>query len=788
MACCILIFLYITDETSYDQHHSKADRIYRITRDFISQDGITNLRLANVAPPIGPLIKSDFGEVEVMARTINYGLVIGLEENGQLNKNFSEDNLFVVEPDLFKIFDIEMITGEVPTALERPFTIMLSERTAKKFFNDGENPVGKRLRADSQFDLEITGIFKDFPEQSHFHPEYLVSFSTLENDAVYGRTGLETNWGNNAFGTYVLLAKGTDPAKLENRLPEFINRHFGTYAIANFGAPADFDASKGTKLHVQKVSDIHLHSHHADELEVNGNINNVYMMGVIALFIILIACFNFINLSTARATKRAKEVGLRKVVGADRSQLIFQYLSESIVTALLSLVLSLGIVQLTIGWLNRFTNKALTLNLLDPAFVTGIIVGTLLIGMLAGIYPAFVLSGFKPALTLKGKGVSQGKGLVRKVLVVSQFAISIILIIATVITLQQLNYLNDRTLGYDKDQIITIPFYSELNDHYEAFREKIVSSASIKNVGRSSRVPTGRLLDSAGSASVLEGDSLVPTQINLKMVAADFDFFDTYGIAMKVGREFSREFPTDDSLSFIINETAAREIGFKSLEDVIGQEFRYGGTTGKLVGIVQDFHFESLHQAIVPMIFYGRRSNGYGVISIKIAAADRQEGIQHIETVWKEFLPARPFGYNFISDYYRDLYQAETDQNHLLVLFSVLAIFIACLGLFGLATHSTLQRIKEIGIRKALGASVPSILKLLSKEIVILIALANLIAWPLAWYFMNQWLETFAYHISINLLIFLIAGILAVGIALFTVSFQTLRAARTNPSNTLRSE
>ncbi len=788
MACCMLIYLYISDEVSYDQHHSKSDRIYRITRDFISQDGITNLRLANVAPPIGPLIKADFGEVEVMARTINFGLVIGLEENGQLNKNFSENDLYLAEPDLFKIFDIEMIGGEIPAALERPFTIMLSERTAKKFFAEGENPVGKRLRADSQFDLEVTGVFKDFPRQSHFHPDYLVSFSTLENDNIYGRRALETNWGNNAFGTYVLLSEGTDPVQLENKLPEFINKHFGTYAIANFGAPADFDASKSTKLHVQKVTDIHLHSDHADELEVNGNINNVYMMGVIALFIILIACFNFINLSTARATKRAKEVGLRKVVGADRSQLIFQYLSESIVTTFLSLFLALGIVQITIGWLNDFTNKTLTLNLLDSTLLMGIFTGTFLIGILAGIYPAFILSGFKPVLTLKGKGASQGKGVVRKVLVVAQFSISIVLIIATVVTLQQLNFLNERNLGYDKDQIITLPNYSELDNHYETFRDQVLRSSAIKNMGRSSRVPTGRLLDSSGSASVLQGDSLVSTQVNLKMVAIDHDFFETYGIEMEAGRAFSRESVTDDSLSFIINETAAKEIGFTSFDDVIDQEFQYGGTKGKLVGIVKDFHFESLHQEIVPMVFYGRRNNSFGTISVKIAAVDMQEGIAQIEKAWKEFLPTRPFGYNFISEYYRDLYQAETDQNQLLILFSILAIFIACLGLFGLATHSTLQRIKEIGIRKALGASVPSILKLLSKEIVILIVLANVIAWPLAWYFMNQWLNTFAYHISINVFIFLLAGVLAIGVALFTVSFQTLRAARTNPSNTLRTE
>ncbi|MBY0436318.1 MAG: permease prefix domain 2-containing transporter, partial [Cyclobacteriaceae bacterium] len=342
IASALLIYLYIRDEVSYEKYHSKADRIYRVTRDFLSPDGVANLKLGNVAPPIGPLIKNDFGEVEVMARTINFNMVIGLEENGELKKSFSEQRIFLAEPEIFKIFDFNIISGNAATALDRPLTIMLSEKAAEKYFGD-QNVVGKRLRGNNQLDLEVTGVYKNLPLQSHWHPDMLIAFSTLNDSTIYGRRRLETNWGNNSFGTYLLLEEGYDPVRLESKMPAFLDKHFGPYAKANYGVKPDFVASKSTALHIQKVTNIHLHSHLDDELEVNGNINNVYMMGVIGMFIVLIAGFNFINLSTARATKRAKEVGMRKAVGAYKNQLVTQYLSESILTAFFGLALALVI-------------------------------------------------------------------------------------------------------------------------------------------------------------------------------------------------------------------------------------------------------------------------------------------------------------------------------------------------------------------------------------------------------------------------------------------------------------
>ena len=786
MMCSILIYLFVNDELHYDQYNSKADRTYRVTRNFLNREGVASLHLANVAPPIGPLVKNDFGEIEVMARAINYGLVIGQEENGELTKNFSEDFLFVVEPDIFKIFDIAVKSGDAATALTRPFTVMLSEKTARKFFADG-NALGKRLRANNQFDLEVTGVYEDFPVQAHWHPEYMVSFSTLDDTNIYGRTNLETNWGNNSFGTYILLEEGTDPKKVETAFPEFLNKHFGAFAKANFGAPPDFLASKSTTLFLQKLTDIHLRSHLDDELEVNGNINNVYMMAVIGLFIVLIACFNFINLSTARATKRAKEVGMRKVVGAFKNQLIVQYLSESVMIAIFALILGLGFSKVSINWLNTFTGKSLSFSLMnDWPLLLGLIGFSIVVGILAGLYPALVLSGFKPALVLKGQqGSAKGNGLLRKSLVVAQFSISIVLLIATAITFQQLGYLNNRNLGYNKDQVVTLPYYDELSDSYESFYNELVKFSGIKILGRSSRIPTGRLLDSQGPPLIMKGDSLVNSTVTTKYVTVDFDFFKTYDIGFAAGRDFSKEIPTDDTLAFIVNESAAKSYGWKDLNDAINKDFNYGGTTGKLIGIVKDFHFESLHQQIVPLVFY---IGNYNNISVKIAGTDMKQGMEHLERIWKEFLPKRPFSYTFLSDNYRKLYDDEQKQGQLFTIFSGLAIFIACLGLFGLATFNTMQRVKEIGIRKVLGASVPSILTLLSKEIVVLILLANLLAWPLAWFFMNKWLDSFAYHIDMDLAIYFLSAIAAILLALVTVSTQTIRAAMTNPSNTLRYE
>jgi putative ABC transport system permease protein len=782
MACSLLIFLYITDEVSYDKYNSKAHRIYRITRNFLSPDGSVNLHLGHVAPPAGPLLKNDFPDFEEVVRTLQTRFLVAYQENGEEKKSFNEDNTFYAEPEIFNVFDISMLEGNAQKSLDGPNQIIMSERTARKYFGD-ESAIGKPLRIGNRYDMVVTGVFKDFPRQAHWHPDMMVSFATLNDSTIYGRRGLETNWGNNSFGTYALVKEGFDAKKVESQFPAFLDKHMGPLLAANNGPlPSTF-----TKLFLQKLTDIHLRSQLDSEVETNGNISNVYMMGIIGLFIILIACFNFVNLSTARATKRAKEVGLRKVVGAFKNQLISQYLSESILIALFALVLAIGFSFAAIGWLNDFTGKLLSIDFASNwMLLGGLVLFAIFIGIMAGIYPAFVVSGFKPALILKGQqGSAKGKSTLRKFLVVAQFSISIVLIIATMITYQQLQFLNNRELGYNKDQVVTLRYFGDLAPNYDAFHNELLKQSVIKNVSRSSRTPTGRLLDSQGTALIQKGDSMSNTNVVLKNIRVDVDFFDVYEVKFVTGRNFSLSVPTDDSLAFVVNEAAVKMME-STPEEILTKDFQYGGVRGRVIGVVKDFHFESLHEPIVPVVFHP--SQFYGRLQVKIAGNKMQEGLKHIEKVWKDFIPHRPFEYTFLSEQYAQLYNAEQNQGQLFTIFSGLAILIACLGLFGLATFNTLQRVKEIGIRKVLGASVFNIVGLLSWEIIVLIIIANVIAWPVAYYFMNQWLDGFAYKIGVNFWLYLLAAFAAIIIALVTVGLQTIKAARTNPANTLRYE
>lgn len=782
LSSALLITFYVVDELHYDKHHPQADRLYRVTRYFYDQDGNASLRLSNVAPPIGMLMRNDFPEIENLFRMLPINTTITLREDGNEDKSFRERNIFVTEPEILDMLEVTLVEGNKATALEKPSTMVVSEAMAEKYFGSTQVQ-GKTLELFG-FPVQITGVFKPFKPQTHFHPDFMISFSTLNDSTVYGRRRLETNWGNNAFGTYFLLKEGEDPKALESKLPDFLDRHFGTYARANFGVSPDFVASKVTSLQLQKITDIHLHSHLDDELEPPGNINTVYLMGTIGLFIILIAGFNFINLSTAQATKRSKEVGIRKVAGAFRTQLMNQYLSESVLISLFACALAFGGGYFALEWLNGFTGKSISF-LGNPALLLATLAGTIIIGLLAGLYPALVISSFRPVLILKGKQTG-GKPTLRRALVVVQFSISIILIIATAVIFSQLDYLNNKDLGYAKDQVITLPYYNDLNNNFDAFYNALTEHASIKNAGRSSRIPTGRLLDSMG-AQIRKGDSLQNVGSRIAFIRVDHTFFNTYNIPFVAGRNFSKEVRTDDSLGYVLNEAALVAMGVDDPASLIDQEFSYGGVNGKVIGVVKDFHFESLHQAINPIIFLIQRAT-YNSLSVQVAGTNFQEGLNHIEKVWREFLPNRLFEYTFMNERYNNLYQNETKQSQLFTGFSLLAIFIACLGLFGLATFNTLQRIKEIGIRKVLGASVPNILTLLSREIILLVVVANVIAWPVAWYFMDKWLNTFAYHIEMNVLLYVLAAFVAIAIALVTVSSQTLKAAMSNPANTLRYE
>ncbi len=778
LAGSLLIAVFIHDELSYDRYHENANRIFRVTRNFLSPDGSVSLHLGLIAPPFGPLLKNDFSDIIESARIFRFYQSLSREEHGKFKGHLAIENVYYADPSVFKIFTIPILAGESKSALEKPYTMLISEATAMEHFGTLD-VIGKQIKADKVF-IEIVGVFKNFPKQSHWHADVLISFSTLNDDAIYSRERLEgRSWGNNTFSTYILVNDAFDTERTASQFPAFLDKHMGEKG--NPELPHTW-----TNLFLQPVTSIHLHSNLDFELEVNGSINQVYIFGAIGIFLILIACFNFINLSTARATTRGKEVGLRKVVGAFKKQLITQHLSESIFIAFLALVLAVAFVSMAIPWLNNFTGKSIQLsdyvNVNTTLVVIAFIIG---IGTIAGIYPAFIISGFKPSLILKGQnGSVKGAGHIRKVLVVIQFSISIVMIIATLVTYQQLRFLNERELGYAKNQVVTIDYDEQLMQRFETFRNELTKNSAIINAARSSLVPTDRLLAYQGTW-IERGDSLVPTEISMKDVNIDPDFFDTYQVPIASGRNFSREIKTDDSLAFVINESAARMVGWSN-EEAIGKVLKNGNVKGSVIGVVKDFHFESLHEPIIPVVFHGQ--NRFYRISVQISASNIPEALVHLERVWSQFIPDRPFQYSFLNERYKYLYQSEQNQNELFIIFAGLAIFIASMGLFGLATFNTVQRSKEVCIRKVLGAPLRSILQLLSKEIFILILIANIVAWPMAWYFMNEWLSGFAYHVDMNIMTYLAAAMVALVITSLTIGSQTLKAAFTNPATTLRNE
>ena len=780
LTCCLLITIYIINELSYDKYNKNADNIYRVTRSFNNTEGIVSLNLSTISPPFGYYFPTDFPEIKKMTRILNGGNTPLKYKDKLFNEPF-----YFADENLFDVFTLEVVQGNPKTALAEPFSLMLSEETAKRFFGN-ENPMNKVLRSNNQFDIKVTGIYKGFPANSHMHPGMLVSFNTLKDPAVYGAENLRTNWGNNSFFTYLLLPDHYDPNRMIAQFPAFVDRRMD-HKDYNGDLP-----SKHTKLGLQKLSDIHLRSHTDYEAEPNGDISRVYIFSIIALFILIIACINYMNLSTARSALRAREIGIRKVIGARRKEIIFQFLSESVLISWAAILISFVLLYLTLPWLNKLSNQVLSLNMLlkwqilIPVFLTPFIVG-----VLAGLYPALFMSSFQPVKTLKGLlKVGSGNISFRKVLVVAQFTISIVLIITTVIVFQQLRYMQETSLGYDKEHLITLPYYNNINTSYESFRNELLQNPEIKNVARSSRIPTGRLLD-AMDASAQVGDSMRTVTADIKFLAADHDFVSTYGIGVLSGRYFNRAYGRDTS-NFVLNEAAVRAIGWKTPAEAVGRDFKYGQFTGKVIGIIADFHFESLRQKIVPIVLMcppvSPGQSFFNNLTVKLSGKNINTGLATIEKTWKKYLPEIPCQYTFLDERFASLYESEQRQGTLFTVFACIAIFIASLGLFGLSAFAITQRIKEIGIRKVLGARVDSIVTLLSGDFLKLVLIAAVIAFPLAWYAMSRWLQDFAYRIPIHWWVFALSAVLAVLVALATVSFHAVKAAVSNPVNSLRAE
>lgn len=775
LTCCLLILTYIVKELSYDKFNHNAPNIYRVSRSFNTADGIVNLHLGAVAPPFGPLLKNEFPDIKKVTRLFPNGDVVLRYKD----KLLTEKGSYFADENFFSFFDLKTVAGDPKTALSEPYTVMMTEDMARKYFGN-EDPINKEVRLDNTANFKVTGIFKPFPPNSQMHPQMLMSFNTLNDDKVYGRNQLATNWGNNSFFTYLLLPDHYNIDRISSQFPAFIDKYMNS--------PGQPRQSKFTQLHIQRFLDIHLHSHLDDEVEQNGDIKRVYIFSAIALFILLIACINYMNLSTARSTLRAKEIGIRKVIGAQQKEIITQFLSESVLITYFSLVLALILTWALLPLINQLSELGLSVNsLFKPSILISVLLLPLIIGLISGIYPAIFMSSFKPIKVLKGiLKVGSGNISFRKVLVVVQFSISIILIVATTIVFQQLRYIQNKSLGFNKDHLVTLGGIPA--NQFEAFRADVLRDPSVKDIGRSSRIPSGRLLDDQG-ASVFDGDKPLPVKADIKCINTDYGFIPTYGIKMMAGRNFSRDFATDSN-NFVINESTVSVLGWKSPENAIGKDMSYGGVKGKVIGVVKDFHFESLHQNIIPILMKmpSFANNSYRRVTVKIDGNHINSALATLEQTWKKYQPETPFEYSFLDERFQKLYNSEQEQGNLFTIFSCLAIFIACLGLFGLSAFTISQRVKEIGVRKVLGASIPQIVTELSKDFLKLVVVAAVIALPIAWYAMSKWLLDFAFRIDIQWWVFVMAGVIALIIAFATISYQSIKAAMANPVKSLRSE
>lgn len=778
MAVSIIILLYVQFELSYDTYHPDVDRLYRVSRAWFNQDGNESLHLGHVAPPFGPLIQSDFpDDVESVARLMNADPLIRAGENA-----FVEERFFMADPEVFDIFSWEIIEGDSKQALSEADGVILSASTAKRYFGE-QSALGKELEmeiAGMEFDLQVRGVMQDMPANSHFQVDFLTSMIPVVQ-FYGGQEAFMGNFGSNNFSTYLKLAEGVDAKSFEDKLAGMIDRHMGETAQ---GVPM----SQTTDLFMWPIEDIHLYSNLDSEIEANGNIDYVYIYGAVALFILLIACINFMNLSTARSSLRSMEVGLRKVMGANKLVLVRQFMGEGFVMTFIAMLLALALVFLCLPIFADFLDKPLSLNFLsNPTLILWIVGIVVFVGMISGSYPALFLSGFAPAKVLKG-AFKAGKGHenFRSVLVVGQFAISVVLIVAVLVVIGQLSYMQNKDLGFEKEDMVVLPSSAAITENYRIIKDRLENQPGVVEVSMSSRVPSGRLLDSQGATTEVNGEM---TQLNLRIadVHVAHNFLETYGIPLVAGRDFDYQLASDSTEAFVLNEASIREIGWSSPEEAIGKPFHYGGRRGFVTGVMQDFHFESLHQPIVPIVFmisHDRNNN----VSVKFEADKRNEVLAYLRGEWADFRPGYPFEPNFIDEGFNRQYEAEARVKTIFTFFSALAILISVLGLLGLVTFATEQRTREIGIRKVMGAETSNILVLLGKDFLKLVAIGFLIAIPVSWFGMDSWLEDFAYHIGISWTTFLWAGLIAGLIAAVTVTSQTLRAAWANPVKSIKNE
>ena len=782
LACCIIITLFVRYELSYDQHWEHADRTYRVTRDFYSN----NLALAAVAPPVAPLFKQDFAEVEDATRILATGPVT-LSEG---ERRFREERLVIADRNVFDFFNLAFIDGDPATALSRPTNLVLTERAAERYFGS-ENAIGRTLNLMGQADLTVTAIIADLPDNTHMAFELLASIDAVP--AVMGPDELQS-WGSNNYYTYVRLPAGFDSNRLESRLPDFIDKHIRP------------NASEGTALNLQAITDIHLTSNRDGEWRNNGSAAVVVTFSAVAFVVLMIACINFMNLTTARSTQRAREVGIRKVVGASRGQLIAQFLGESILLTALAMLLAMSIVEIVLPAVADFLEKPLAFSLAEPALLLSLLGGVVVVGLIAGSYPAFYLSSFRPVEVLKGSASGGGASLLRKGLVVLQFSVSVGLLIATGVVVAQMQYVRNLDLGYDKTRnlVTTLPFFGDLWELYEPLKTELESHPGILSAVYSSRVPGMQNLD--GSGYVAENVQITEESVmGIADLKVDYQWFEHYDIPFIAGRTFLEterriDMPTDENPvargAAILNVSGAKRFGWTP-EEAVGRVIRQPMSREltqfidrEVVGVVPDVHFSSLHDPIKATVFaepnpnYGRR------LSVKLAPGDYAAALEHFEATWQRLVPGEPPQWEFLDARFDALYRDEQKQAQVFAVFAGFAILVATLGLFGLTSFTTERRTKEIGIRKVMGASVANIVILLTADFTRLVLLANIIAWPLAYYFMRQWLSRFAYSTPFAewAWLFVASGLIALAVSWLTIAMQAGRAARSRPVTALRYE
>ena len=777
LGVCLLIVLYVMDELSYDRYNTNADRIYRVDADIYFNNTLFD---AAVAPkPLAFTMKKEYPEIEQMVRINTQGDV--MVKKGD---NFIQDHhLAFADSTFFQVFTIPMIAGNPATALNEPHSIVIDESVAKRYYNT-TNVIGRTMELENKQICKVTGVIKDMPSQSHFHFSFI---RTLRD----GWQGDINEWLSNNYQSYILVKPGTSRAVLQTHLDALVNNYVGKQLQTQFHSSLKDMSQAGGHFRyaLMPLTDIHLHSNKSAEIEPNGNINYVYIFSFIALLIVMIACVNFMNLSTARSANRAKEVGIRKVAGSTKGHLIIQFLTESVLLSLFSLLLALGLALALLPMFNTLAGKELHAGILfSGRFLPILILLVFLVGCLAGSYPAFYLSSFQPILVLKGKIASGFKSSwLRSGLVVFQFFISITLIIGTLVIYRQLNYIRSREIGFNRDQVLVVHNAYTMGDPVKTYRKELLKLSGVTDASISGDIPsTGSGYSQNGwfrNASLDAKSVIIFTTMYV-----DDHYVPTLGMQMVKGRNFDiNEFPSDSS-AIILNEAAAQMLGFK--DPVTQLLYRPNdsmkGTPMHVVGVVKDFNFSSMHAKVGPMIL--QFADNRGKMAIRIKSTDVFSTVNQIEAGWKKLAPGVPFSYTFLDADFNKLYHAEQQTGQLFITFAVFAILIACLGLFGLVTYAAEQRMKEIGIRKVLGAHVGGLVSLLSKDFFRLVLISALIAFPVAWWAMTQWLQSFAYRTAISWWIFLVAGGAAIMIALLTVSFQTIRAALANPVRSLRSE